>query len=175
MRRVTFVLIVAATALAGCGSKQPRTPTAAESRRMIERVFQAHLPESATNVRADSDEVFTLVVYGSFQCSQQQLQTFLSESKLLPDQLRSGTNPLAGIQSGRSWWHPEQLNGVSGVKCDWEAGQDFADCYFAAGSAGADDVLVYFMVVYENKGQTAFRSEVKADPNWTPQTRPGKE
>ena len=109
----------------------------------------------------------TLVVYGTFECSEDGLRAFLKESRLLPDELTAGLNPLPAIMEDSSWWHPEKLVNVSGVACYWETQQDVAGCSLAAGRPDGDRVTVYFMVVYEDKKQTGLRSDIKADPNWS--------
>jgi hypothetical protein len=129
-------------------------------------VFQAHLPQSAANMHVETEELMTLVVYGTFDFPADGLRAFLKESRLLPDELTAGHNPLAAIQEKVSWWHPETLVNVSGVECSWQTDQDIADCRLAAGRPDGDRVTVYFMVVYEDKKQTGLRSDIKADPNW---------
>jgi len=165
MRLVSLVVTAAAVALLSCNGKGPNTPTV-PTRQTIENVFQAHLPQSAANMRVETEELMTLVVYGTFDCSADDLRAFLKESRLLPDELTAGLNPLAAIQQKASWWHPEKLANVAGVACSWEAHQDVANCCLAAGQPDGDRTTVYFMVVYENKKQTGLRSDIKADPNW---------
>ena len=165
-RIVGLALGAAAATIVGCSSGKGGRTSAANPRNAIERVFQAHLPRSAANMRVEYEELMTSVVYGTFDCSESDLSGFLYESRLLPDQLTLGLNPPNGIQSTIPWWHPEGLKNVSGCEARWEAGEDVADCRFAAGRPGDGNATVYFMVVYENKKQTGFRSEVKADPNW---------
>jgi len=110
----------------------------------------------------------TCVVHGKFECSEPDLQKFLTASALLPDELEDGANPLKRIQAGKiAWWQPASLRDPSGIQCQWDAGDDVATCLLAAGESEESDlVTVFFMVIYEGKGQTGLRPTVKADPNW---------
>jgi hypothetical protein len=166
MRFAGFALVAVAAAVAGCGSKKAAPAPVGNPRGTIEGIFQTRLPASATNAQAVSEQLMTLVFYGRFECSEKDLGTFLKQSKLLPDNLSAGLNPLASIELSAPWWGPKALSTVSGVECRWETGEDVAYCFLAAGRTGDGNAVVYFMVVYENKKQTGLRSEVKADPNW---------
>ena len=166
MRFAGIALVAVAAAVAGCGSKKTAPAPVANPRGTIEGIFQAPLPASATNAQAVSEQLMTLVFYGRFDCSEKDLAIFLKESKLLPDNLSAGLNPLASVEPSAPWWAPKALSNVSGVECSWETGEDAANCLLAAGRTGNGNAIVYFMVVYESKRQTRLRSEVKADPNW---------
>ncbi len=117
-------------------------------------------------MRIESKALMTLVIYGTFSCSETDLSDFLKRSRLLPDKLTAGINPLSQIGGPVPWWQPQELKGVSGTECNWEADPDIASCSLAAGRSDDKGATVYFMVVYEQKAQTGLSPEAKADPKW---------
>ncbi len=145
------------------------------AKQTIEEIFQAHLPKSAANAKIVTLRFMTLAVNGTFECSEDDLKAFVRESKLLPDELEPGKNPLHA-RPRIEWWHPEALGDVSGAECEWEAGADVATCSLVAGrKKGATVMTVYFEVVYENKAQTGARPAVEGDPNWRAKEKEGAE
>jgi hypothetical protein len=152
---------------AACGS-EPAPRPAFPADQIIQNVFQAELPASATNPQVLTVRAMTAVVYGKFECSEPDLREFLGASALLPEKLANGANPLQRIQGHDiEWWQAASLRNPSGVQCQWDNGEDVATCMLAAGQSEESDlVTVYFMVIYEGKGQTGLRPAVKADPNW---------
>jgi hypothetical protein len=165
IRIVTAFVLVIVMIVCGCDSSKP-TEVSPES--TIQKVFQAELPSSVTNCYVESTSLMTRVVQGRFECATSDLAVFLKASKLLPDELESGINPLANVQGfDIPWWQPASLRDISGVECDWDTGVDVASCTLAAGrNDQGKRTTVYFMVVYENKKQTGLRPEIKANPNW---------
>lgn len=170
MNRVAFN-VVGLFMMVNCLSCNDPSPPRSEpaARETIENVFQTKLPLSAENCHVSSTSLMTLEVCGTFDCSADDLDRFLTACELLPDALESGTNPLSEIKvSGDPiWWRPVSLKAVSGAQCEWDAGRDVASCRLVAGRAKDGQILtVYFMVVYEAKTQTSLQPERKAASNW---------
>ena len=166
MKSTVFVLFaLAAWALCGCTS--PDTQTGEEAETLIRKVFQADLPVSVANARTLSTQQMTVVVYGRFECDKADLAGFLKTSSLASDTLEAVTNPLRDFeQDNLAWWQPASLQDTSGIEGVWEVGSSVADCCLVAGrEVDTDRTVVYFMVVYENKGSTGLRPDVKADSN----------
>lgn len=151
----------------GCKRGHGTTP-AADPCGTVERIFQARMPASATNVRVESESLFTTVFQGTFQCSLADLAEFLKTSRLLPDELEAGLDPFAGMQIDVPWWRAGDLADMSGALCDWRDGNEVASCRFARGRLPDGKVTVYFMVIYESDKATSRRPETHADPNWVP-------
>lgn len=173
MIKASSVLVATALLIAcGCAPAKRPSTAGASARATIEEAFQAEVPSSATNLHVWSESLMTLCVYGRFDCSAADLAEFLAASALLPDKLEGGTNPLADVQmADLPWWQPASLQRAGGVSCDWDAGPDVASCMLAAGrNDNGDGMIVYFLIVYENKNQTGLRPAVKADPNWKQET-----
>jgi hypothetical protein len=169
--KIAVIAIAALCACMVCGCA-PMMRTGAHAESTIRKVFQAGLPASATNAFVSSGSLMTLVVHGRFECDKSDLSSFLAESRLLPDELNAGVNPLRAIQQpSLPWWQPASLRAASGVKCDWDAGSDVASCTLVTGMEPENERLVVtFMVVYESKTQSGLRPETKVDPNWGTET-----
>ncbi len=166
MKSTVFVLFaLASCALCGCTSPDMQTGEEAES--IIRKVFQTDLPVSAVDSHTSSTDLMTAVVYGRFECDEADLAGFLETSTLASDTLEAGANPLRGIeQANLAWWQPASLQDTSAIEGVWEVGASVADCCLVAGrEVETERTVVYFMVVYENKGSTGLRPDVKADSN----------
>ena len=163
----------------GCTKPKPKkilptTPSpqhSAKAKALMQTIFQANMPPSAINHRYWSGTFMTTIMNGKFECTASDLDKFLAESKLLPDQLNPEEGNNFKSQLNSSWFYPDNLKNRVGLNCDWDA-ESIASCSLTAGKKSDQDELitVYFSIVFESRKATGLRPEIKMVPNWKPKT-----
>lgn len=134
----------------------PKSPQ--EVSRMLKLLVQAPLPTNATEVFGRSRAIFTEIVQVRFNCSPQELDTFLEQSPVLADRLQPGNSSGVDNDSTTAWWRPGELTNVMSSSQRWRKGRDEVFCDVLAGQRGdTNSVTVYLWFILEEQRPAAER------------------
>ena len=145
-----------------CGNRKSSSPAPTAARRstnslppdrvaaLVRSLAQAQLPPAVTNVYGATASAFTTVVDVRFECSSDELQSFLVESPVLKDELVVGKRAVVDTMSAHAWWQPDALASVSGSQQSWRTTNGTVTALLMSGEAGAPGrVTVYLSVTIE--------------------------
>ena len=145
MRRPLLLALSFLIFLSACSRSKslPRDRVAA----LVSSLTQAPLPPSATNVFGSAVSVFTTGVNVRFECSQEDLSSFLKASPVLNDELVHGNRTVVNTMSGDGWWRPDALTSVSGSQQSWRTTNGLASALLMSGQSELPGKVVVYLAV----------------------------
>jgi hypothetical protein len=148
--------------LAACDNRKSSSPAPLSATRntnslpqdkvaaLVRSLTQAQLPPTATNVYGATASAFTRIVDVRFECSTGELQSFLTESPVLKDELVVGKRAVVDTMNGHAWWQPDTLASVSGSDQSWRTTNGTVSALLMSGEAGVPGrVVVYLSMTIE--------------------------